>query len=144
MTEKEHYPNLLKLQPQLCIAGQIMKCNRLILKVFRKHIGKHQLSNSQLSILFITAKKGIISQTALSEMLFLEKSTVSRNMQRLLNQEYIERATTMKKAIAITEKGKSFLEIVIPDWEKAMAEIKEQLGTEGENALAILLSNLTL
>ena len=91
------YSNLENFQPQFCLARKVMMCNRLILKTFRKHIDKHDITISQLSILFITSKKKLILQVELSEMLALEKSTLSRNIPRLLENNYIERSPTKKK-----------------------------------------------
>ena len=142
MQEKNTYSNLVMVQPQFCIARKTMMCNRLIAKIFRKHIGKHNLTTSQLSILFITLKKQVVLQSFLAEMLILEKSTISRNMRRLLEKGYIQRSQEVKKAIQLTEEGKAFLNTVIPDWENAMQEVKEILGENGQAALDILLKNL--
>ena len=75
-------------------------------------------------------------------MLILEKSTISRNMRRLLEKGYIQRSQEVKKAIQMTEEGKAFLATVIPDWENAMQEVKEILGEDGQAALGTLLKNL--
>ncbi len=140
MSNKSTYPNIETLQPQYCIAGKMMRCNRLVSQIFRKYLLPFNITTSQLTILFIAAKKGTITQTFLSEVLYLEKSTVSRNMRRLLEQNYLVKAT--KKEINITTKGKKLLEQIIPEWEKAMTEIRTSLKQEGEEALNLVLGNL--
>lgn len=141
VSKKSTFPNIQSCSPQHCISGKMMKCNRIILQVFRKHIGRFGITNSQLSILFVTAKKETVTQRFLSEMLFLEKSTVSRNIRRLLKDGHISKDS--KQQITMTYEGKILLEKVIPEWEKAMAEAKEVLKNEGEEALNLIFTNLT-
>ena len=109
--------------------------------MFRKHISSFGITNSQLSILFVVVKKQVVTQALLSEMLYLEKSTVSRNIRRLLKNNYI--AKDSKQQITMTEEGKTLLEKVIPEWEKGMAEARSILKGEGEEALNLIVASLT-
>lgn len=135
------HPNLDSCDPRLCISSRILKCNRIISSVFRKHLLQYGITNSQLSILFILAKRGETGQQELSNILYLEKSTVSRNMRRLIENGYLVRKST--RSIFITEKGKDFLEEVVPAWDRAMEEARTLLGEEGDEALTFLLTQLT-
>ena len=42
----------------------------------------------------------------------------------------------------MTTKGKELLEQIIPEWEKAMIEVRSKLKEEGEEALNIMLAQL--
>lgn len=139
MVDKYSYPNLESCDPRQCIARKVLKSSRIITGIFRKHLLQFDITYSQVSILFIVAKKGIVNQAYLAEALYLEKSTVSRNMRRLFEQEYLERNL---KEISITEKGKQLLERIVPEWNKAMSEARSILKPEGEDALNILLQSL--
>lgn len=88
----------------------------------------------------IVAKMGKMRQADLSVFLHLEKSTVSRNMKRLLKAELLIRIDS--KQLAATEKGKMLLESLIPAWENAKTEVNERLQTEGQTALNLILNNL--
>lgn len=133
--------NLENYQPQLCIAGKISRCERIVSRIYRKHFAEFDITISQLSILSVVAKKkGSVTQKLLSDLLFLEKSTVSRNLRRLFNSGYLERNSS--KEIKITNTGKRLLENVIPLWDKAMLETREILKNDGENAVDLIISRL--
>ncbi|EDP70941.1 transcriptional regulator, MarR family protein [Flavobacteriales bacterium ALC-1] len=135
------FPKLEACDPRTCFSGRMMRMDRIISKIFRKHITPFGLTNSQLSILFVTAKKGIVTQQLLSEVLFLEKSSMSRNMRRLLEMELIVRIDSRK--IEMTLKGKALLEQIIPEWEKAMTEVNTILGNEGQKAFETVYASIT-
>lgn len=137
-----NHVKLKACDPRQCIGSRMLKCNRIITGIFRTHLLPYQITISQLSILFLLSKAGEKSQQELADHLYLEKSTVSRNMQRLLRQGYIVRLKT--KLIGITNTGNDFLETLIPAWDKAMTEARERLKGEGEEALTVLLHQLTL
>lgn len=141
MKASKAYPNLDHFNPSDCISGKVMKCNRIVANLFRKHLTQFNITDSQLSILFVISKAKNSNQKKISELLYLEKSTVNRNIKRLLEQEII--AYTNGKDLELTEEGKQLLNNVIPHWEKAMAEIKILLDEEGENALNLLTTQLT-
>jgi DNA-binding MarR family transcriptional regulator len=132
----KQYPNLEACDPRQCISSRILKCNRIISSVFRKHLLPYKITNSQMSILFILAKRGGSTQQELATQLFLEKSTISRNMQRLFEGKLIVKKSPKK--IEITGAGKTFLETIIPAWDKAMEESKALISERGDEALTIL------
>ena len=124
-----------------CISSKIRKCNRIVANVFRQYLNPMGITDSQLSVLFITTKGQMINQARLSQMLYLDKSTVNRNIERLVQNGYI--AFDDQKYLFTTSKGKDFLEKIIPQWDKAMEEIREILDDEGELALNVLFKKLT-
>lgn len=141
MKESKAYPNLHQFSPSDCISGKIMKCNRIIANVFRKHLIKFNITDSQLSIIFVISKVRNTNQKKIAELLYLEKSTVNRNVNRLLQKGII--AYSDKKELILTRPGKKLLNNVIPHWEKAMLEMKILLSEDGENALSLLVEKLT-
>ncbi|NER15226.1 MarR family transcriptional regulator [Leptobacterium flavescens] len=126
--------------PRQCISMKMLKCNRIISQIFREHLKEFGITNSQLTVLFIASKREYLNQAMLSEMLYLEKSTISRNMKRLFDKEFISREEFPQ--LKITEKGKEFLRLVIPKWNSAMEEAKAKLKEEGLQSLDSLLYQL--
>ncbi|PCJ97182.1 MAG: hypothetical protein COA50_05965 [Flavobacteriaceae bacterium] len=141
MKELKTYPNINHFNPSDCISGKIMRCNRIVANVFRKHLMQFNITNSQLSIVFVIAKVENCNQKKISEVLYLEKSTVNRNITRLLAHKII--TYTDRKNLMLTTEGKQLLNTVIPFWEKAMTEIRAILEDEGANALNALHKQLT-
>lgn len=138
---KVDYPKLESVNPKMCFSGRIMRMDRIVNTIFRKHIAPFGLTNSQLSMLFVTAKKKKVTQQLLTKILFLEKSSVSRNMRRLLEANLIEKDGT--RSIQMTTKGKTLLEKVIPEWNKAMEEMNTLLGNSGQQAFETLYETIT-
>lgn len=141
MSTDLRYGNIEQCNPSTCISGNIMKCKRIIANIFRKHLKPFGVTDSQLSILFVITKGNFVNQKRISEKLHLEKSTVNRNLKRLIEQQFI--ASGNDPYLFTTENGKKFLEEVIPHWENAMAEVRAILEKDGENAINLILSKLS-
>ena len=109
--------------------------------MFRKHLKPFGFSNSQVSLLFVLSKCKIISQRDLGGFLYLEKSTVNRNLSRIFEQNLIQKTADNK--IEITKRGVAQVLAIIPVWEVAMSEARELLGEEGMESLDQVISNLT-
>ncbi|MEL6922476.1 MAG: MarR family winged helix-turn-helix transcriptional regulator [Bacteroidota bacterium] len=135
-----NFPNIERLDARSCISSKMRKCHRVVAEVFRKYLMPFDITSSQLSILFVVAKVEGVTQSQLAAWLILEKSTVSRNMKRLLSRKLIQKESNQQ--LQLTHGGKMLLEQIIPEWEKAMAEIKLRLKDEGETALNILTAQL--
>ena len=139
--QKTGYKNIDNFDPRECINGRVSRAQRIISGVFRKYIKSFGITSSQLSMLFVLSKRGVISQRELSEILYLEKSSVSRNKRRLVSQGWIQNEGLN---LMLTKEGLTFLDEIIPEWDKAMLEIKATLGEDGQSGLSSVLSNLTL
>jgi DNA-binding MarR family transcriptional regulator len=141
MKEAQKFPIVENCNPSVCISGKLMKCNRIVSSVFRKHLKPYGITNSQLSTLFVITKAENPSQKLLSDKLYMDKSTVNRNLRRLMENGWVVKKNIHQ--LQTTTKGNVLLETVIPHWENAMAEIRNLLEDEGELALNIMLQKLT-
>ena len=141
MSVASKYTNIDNCNPSTCISGNMMKCKRIIANIFRKHLRPFGITDSQLSILFVITKGSAVNQKRISEKLHMEKSTVNRNLNRLIHNDYI--STDEDSFLFTTEKGKEFLDGIIPHWHNAMAEVREILEQDGENAINLILGKLS-
>lgn len=137
----EKYSNIETFNPSECLSGRISRIHRLTANIFRKYISPFDVTNSQLTLLFVFSKMESLTQKQLSDIVKLEKSSLHRNLKRLLDQEYLDKKNFPQ--IEITEKGKRLVNIIIPEWEKAMAEIREVIGEEGESSINQIHQKLT-
>ncbi|WP_430909303.1 MarR family winged helix-turn-helix transcriptional regulator [Maribacter sp. 2-571] len=128
-------------RPQQCISSKVMRLNRVIANIFRKHLQPFGVTDSQLSLLFILSKTKDRNQKQLSEMAVLEKSSLHRNLKRLLAADLI--VSDHARKINITEKGKLLVSAIIPEWEKAMKEAAQLLQPDGLDALGVLLVKIS-
>ncbi|MER3329562.1 MAG: MarR family winged helix-turn-helix transcriptional regulator [Candidatus Kapaibacterium sp.] len=136
-----NYPEIENTDFSACLASKVGRISRLTSNIFRKHLSKHDITESQLSILFITSKMKEITQKQISDIYYLEKSTVSRNLKRLVDKGYLEEKQLPR--IVITSAGLDFVTEVIPSWNNAMAEIKDELGENGISAIDEVITKLT-
>lgn len=126
--------------PSACISGKIMRISRVISSIFRKHLQPYNITGSQVSLLFMLSRKKEISQKELASLAKLEKSSLNRNLTRLVEKGFInkEQLPTVK----LTESGKEFIQTLIPVWSEAMKETREILNQDGEDALNLLVNKL--
>lgn len=134
------FNRIANFDPSSCISGKINRSKRIVSGVFRKHLKPYGITDSQLTLMFIMSKKEKMTQKQLSEFALLEKSSLNRNLTRLIVRKLLSREEF--PLITITTDGKYFVENIIPIWEKAMCEIREIIGKEGEAALITLQNRL--
>lgn len=134
------YENIATFNPASCISAKVMRISRVTAGIFRKYLKPFHITDSQLSILFLLSKRGGLSQKQICEFTQHEKSSLNRNLSRLFERNYLSRAGF--PIIEITEEGKSFVDTVIPEWEKAMAEIRQLLNEDGERAINLAHTKL--
>lgn len=115
-----------------------MRLNRLTANVFRQHLSPFNITNSQLNVLFVLSKMDGLTQKELTEILQIEKSSLHRNLKRLFARDFLTKSEF--PVIKITHEGKVLVNNIIPEWEKAMDEIRQTLEEDGENALNLILS----
>ena len=120
---------LHKINPDVCISRRLKTFNRVVEKIYRNHLNPFDLTSSQLSILFVVGKKGQVAQSEVGKILLLERSTVSRDLTRLVKRKLIDKlGTEIRPMLKLTEAGKGLVDAVIPSWEKAHIEASELLG----------------
>ena len=134
------YKNIQSFDLTTCIGGKVMRIGRITSKIFRKHLSPFNITGSQLTILFIVTKIGGLTQKRICEIAQLEKSSLNRNLKRLFEKRYLSRKEF--PIINITDDGKSLVNKIIPEWEKAMKEIRQLLGEDGEASLDMTLTKL--
>ncbi len=143
MTLKKSYPLLEKTDPWICVASKLSLSIRTVNAIYRKHLKAHNVTMSQLSLLMIIGKHKSLPQSEIGKKLKLERSTVTRDLKRMIEQGYfIKKHDKSRPVIYITDKGASYVESIIPDWKAATQEAKNKLGKEGEKALDLVLYKL--
>jgi len=141
MSKKREFKDLDNCDPRTCLSAKVLLISRITAGIFRKYLGPFNITDSQLSVLFILEKKGGMTQKELSEIVRLEKSSLNRNITRMIENGFL----TRKKfpVIDITIKGKELANNVVPEWNKAMDEMHSFLDQDGEEALELVLNKLT-
>lgn len=114
-----------------CIAGRLRLVNRVVTNLYDDALRPFGLKISQGNILIFTGKLGVAHPVQVSEMLQLDISTLSRNVELMRKNGWLELVPGedgRSRPFRLTEKGKRLIEKAIPAWEKAQAEARELLG----------------
>jgi DNA-binding MarR family transcriptional regulator len=76
----------------------------------------------------------------------MEKSTVSRNIERMRKKGWIEVGKGeggLSQVLTVTPKGKKLLTDIYGKWEKAQKEVSEFLGKDGVKAIHMLTGRIS-
>ncbi len=117
-----------------CIAVRLRLLNRVITNFYDDALRPLGLKVSQLNILIVTAKLGLARPTQIGEILQLDKSTLSRNLERMRANGWLEivpEEDARAQPFRLTSQGKRLIEKAIPAWEQAQRQAVELLGDEG-------------
>ncbi|MFT4986828.1 MAG: DNA-binding MarR family transcriptional regulator [Glaciecola sp.] len=126
-----------------CPLGSLTLLSRKIGKIFRCHMMKLNVTNSQVGIFMILFHKREVVQNKLSLMLDLDKSTISRDLVRMVDRGYLFKANGKRSPIiGLTQKGEKLANEIYQEWEKGYAESVKILGEDGFAALRLLEKKL--
>lgn len=121
-----------------CLAARVRVLSRVVTTVYDDAVGRHGVTIAQVNLLAALGLGGPCSPGRLGEILQLERSTVSRNLDLLLKNRWAsasESDARGKREVALTTLGEKKLQAVLPDWRKAQAEAARLLGEPGVRAL---------
>jgi DNA-binding MarR family transcriptional regulator len=117
-----------------CIAVRLRLLNRVVTGFYDDALRPLGLKVSQLNILIVAAKLGLARPTQVCEILQLDASTLSRNVERMRAQGWLEVVAAedaRAQPFQLTARGKQLVEKAIPAWEEAQRQAKELLEDEG-------------
>ncbi len=121
----------MKYQIDDCIGSKLRKLSRIVDNEYRKNLASFNITESQLSMLMILSKLKSIEQGKIGNYLSLERSTISRNVKKLVKNGWVKRSEAYQPKICLTSAGESLLKEVLPSWEKTMDNIKSRIGQRG-------------
>ncbi len=124
-------PSTVETIARECLAVRLRMLNRRLTRVYDEALRPHGLSVAQLNMLVAIAFTGHISPTALGEALDLEKSTLSRNVKRLVDQGWVRVWAAVEgrgQLLGITDEGRALIEQVEPAWARAQEQARVLLG----------------
>lgn len=122
-----------------CIAVRLRLVNRVISGIYDESLRPLGLKVSQMNILVVTAKLGIARPAEVCELLQIDVSTLSRNVERMRVRGWLEKVADAGDARAqpfqITAAGRKLLNQAVPLWKQAQKAATERLGSDVVNTL---------
>ena len=129
-----------------CIAVRLRLLNRVVTNFYDDALRPLDVKVSQLNILIVTAKLGLARPAQVCELLQLDTSTLSRNVERMRANGWLEvvlEEDSRTQPFRLTPQGKQLIEKAIPAWEEAQRRASELLGDEGIALLEKAAKKLT-
>jgi DNA-binding MarR family transcriptional regulator len=121
-----------------CLASRTRLLSRVITSIYDDALRNAGLTSAQMTILVALEHTGGIQPAALCEALKLDKSTLSRNADRMERNGWIAKtpgADARSHNLKLTEAGRRKLKDAIPYWRTAQAAAEETLGKRGSDTL---------
>lgn len=128
-----------------CIAVRLRLLNRVVSGLYDDALRPLGLKVSQMNILIVAAKLGVARPALVCELLQLDASTLSRNVERMRAHGWLEvvpEADARAQPFRLTPQGKRLIEKAIPLWERAQRQANELLGDDGVALLERAASKL--
>src|SRR5215467_2460862 len=128
-----------------CIAVRLRLLNRVVTNLYDDALRPLGLKVSQLNILVVTAKLGLAQPAKVCDILQLDTSTLSRNVERMRAKGWLEVVPgedARTQPFRLTSQGRRLLERAVPAWEQAQSQATEFLGEDGIALLSKAASKL--
>lgn len=145
MNEKEIL-DIAKTVAGECLAGRIRLLNRVVTGIYDRALRPLGIKVNQASILVIVSLSGETTPSDIGRTLRMEKSTISRNIERMRSKGWIEVGRGedgISQLISVTPKGRELLAAVHTLWSQAQKMTSEYLGEDGVQAIHLLIGRLS-
>jgi len=113
--------------------------NRVVTKVYDDCLRPHGLRAAQMNILVAVSLMKSASPSEIERRLYLEKSTVSRNVDRMRQRGWLKFAPAKdgrSHQLQLTPRGAKLLSQVITPWKQAQQKAESLLGKDGVTNLS--------
>ncbi len=126
-----------------CLATRVRQLSRIITRVYDDAMRPLGITASQYTLLAQLAARDSITAVEIGHELDIEKSTLSRNLKRLLALGHIlmdPPAGRRGRGLHLTAKGQAILQDAFPIWQETQRRAVSSMGAESRNVLDGLLS----
>ena len=119
-----------------CLALRVRRLSRVVTRLYDGAVRPLGLTPSQLTLLVVLERKGPSPPSAVARALDLEKSTLSRNLRRVISAGWVrERSHGALKRLELTPVGRALLAKAYDSWQRAQARARDLLGARVVEAL---------
>ncbi|MEZ5561120.1 MAG: MarR family transcriptional regulator [Pseudomonadales bacterium] len=134
------------LEPRHCVSNNLHKTARAVTRIYAEEMRPAGLARSQFAILNVLETAGPQAISALAEHLFMDRTTLTRNLKPLRSAGLISRQTSTTDArvalIAITPEGRRKVRQARRYWRRAQARMLQMFGETQWRALERTLREL--
>jgi DNA-binding MarR family transcriptional regulator len=127
-------PSSIDTIARTCIAVRLRLLNRVVTNFYDEALRPLGLKVSQLNLLIVAARLGLARPAQVCEVLQLDPSTLSRNVERMRARGWLEvvpEEDARTQPFRLTAQGRRLIEKAVPSWEEAQRRAADLLGDEG-------------
>jgi DNA-binding MarR family transcriptional regulator len=125
-----------------CLATRVRQLSRIVTRVYDDAMRPLGITASQFTLLTQLAQQDGITAVEIGHSLDIEKSTLSRNLKRLLALGHLTMdppAGRRGRGLHLTPKGQAVIQQAYPVWKDAQARAVRVMGPESRTTLDGLL-----
>ena len=125
-------PIMDTVNPQLCINSKLRKLARITTHIYERNFKEFELRSSQVSILLMIGKMGNANQKEVADFLYIDYSTMSRDLNKLKEREIIKitkGSDARHSLLELTSKGRDLMNRLVPVWKITNDEITATVGS---------------
>ncbi len=127
-----------------CLATRVRQLSRIVTRVYDDAMRPLGITASQYTLLAQLAARDAITAVEIGHELDIEKSTLSRNLKRLLKDGHITRdppAGRRGRGLHLTPKGQGVIKKGYPVWLSAQQRATNVMGADSRSILDSLLQH---
>lgn len=136
---RQQAQDIAQQMSQECVARRLRQVNRTVTRLYDEALRPHGLTVNQLNILAVIISEKQIRPGQLGQALGMEKSTVSRTVDRMVGKGWLKVTPgqdSRTQLLTVTTKGNQLLLSVTPVWDTLQAGIL----TTGDNNILNMLT----
>ena len=121
-----------------CIGVRVRLLNRVITNLYDNAFRPLGITTNQMSVLISMVRRGFSTPGEIGNFLQMEKSTLSRNLDRMRKSgwlEILQGEDGRSQRLQMTPKGSKVVEQSMPLWRSAQKEAKQILGEQGATSI---------
>ncbi len=145
MEKSDDTLSMARIMARHCIAVRIRMLSRMITNIYDAALNQFGIKLNQVSILTLIYLGGQVSYETLCKRLKMEKSTTSRNTERMRKKGWIEIVSAQDERrtfLKVTPAGEEILGKIHQAWEDAQKKAVDLLGEERTEVLCNIANEI--
>ncbi|MEP0941675.1 MAG: MarR family winged helix-turn-helix transcriptional regulator [Rhizobiaceae bacterium] len=118
---------------KLCANANLRQATRIISQLYDATLKPAGIKATQFTMLAVLAKRGEMPLTKLAELLVVDRTTLTRNLQPLIKKGWLKIGREVDervRLISITKEGEGLVSDATPYWQHAQEIVQSSIGTE--------------
>ncbi len=134
------------LSPGHCVSNSLHQTARAVTRIYREEMQPTGILRSQFAILGYLSKLGVVQLTELADKLYMDRTTLSRNIKPLEKRGLVHINTSPTDArareVSLSTEGRKQFREATKLWRKAQKRVVQTFGEENWASLEATLSSL--